>query len=47
MKGSLAQEQVAAMFALGFFGFLRWDDISRLLVDDLHFADTHVAIFLE
>ena len=34
------------MFALGFFGFLRWDDLSRLTVGNLQFADTHLAIFL-
>ena len=34
------------MFALGFFGFLRWDDLSNLTVDNLQFADTHLAIFL-
>ena len=34
------------MFALGFFGFLRWDDLSRLTVDNLQFEDSHLAIFL-
>ena len=45
-KGSLADLQVAAIFALGFFGFLRWDDLSNLAVEDLLFADSHVALFL-
>lgn len=45
-KGSLADVQVAAIFAVGFFGFLRWDDLSNLAVDDLLFADSHVALFL-
>ena len=42
----LGEVQVAALFALGFFGFLRWDDLSRLTVDNLQIADTHLAIFL-
>ena len=44
--GHLADIQVASLLALGFFGFLRWDDLSRLTVDNLQFADTHLAIFL-
>ena len=46
-KGSLADIQLAALFSLGFFGFLRWDDLHRLKVDSLHFEVAHVAIFLE
>lgn len=45
-KGSPADVQVAVIFAMGFFGFLRWDDLSNLAVDDLLFADSHVALFL-
>ena len=45
-KGSLADVQVAVIFAMGFFGFLQWDDLSNLAVDDLLFADLHVALFL-
>ena len=45
-KGSLADLQVAVIFAMGFFGFLRWDDLSNLAVEDLLFADSHVALFL-
>ena len=41
--GNLVDIQVASLFALGFFGFLRWDDLSRLTVDNLQFADTHLA----
>ena len=33
--------------SLGFFGFLRWDDLRHLSVDSFYFADSHVAIFLE
>ena len=46
VKGSLADVQAAVIFAMGFFGFLRWDDLSNLAVDDLLFADSHVALFL-
>ena len=46
-KGSLGDLQLAALFSLGFFGFLRWDDLHRLTVDSVHFAESHVAIFLE
>ena len=45
-QSDLGVVQVAALFALGFFGFLRWDDLSRLTVDSLQFAGTHLAIFL-
>ena len=45
-KASLADVQVAVIFAMGFFGFLRWDDLSNLAVDDLLSADSHVAPFL-
>ena len=31
---------------MGFFGFLRWADLNNLAVDDLLFADSHVALFL-
>ena len=39
--------QLAALFFLGFFGFLRWDDLHHLSVDSFYFADSHVAILLE
>lgn len=45
-KCSLADVQVVAIFAMGFFAFLQWDDLSNLAVDDLLFADSHVALFL-
>ena len=44
-QGDLVEVQVAALFALGFFGFLHWNDLSRLAVDHLQFAETHLAIF--
>ena len=43
----MADLQVAALFALGFFGFLRWDDLSHLTPENLVFAPTHLALFLE
>ena len=46
-KGSLADLQVAAMIALGFYGFLRWDDLSRITPEHLVFAPTHLAVCLE
>jgi integrase len=46
-KGSLADLQVAAMFALGFYGFLRWDDLSRITPKHLEFAPTHLLVHLE
>ena len=45
-QGHLGDIQVAALFALGFFGFFRWDDLSRLTANNLKFADSHLAIFL-
>ena len=45
-QGRLSDIQVAALFALGFFGILRWDDLSRLTVDNLQFEDSHLGIFL-
>ena len=45
-QGDLGEFQVAALFVLGFFRFLRRDDLSRLTVDNLQFADTRLAIFL-
>ncbi|XP_020623284.1 uncharacterized protein LOC110060823 [Orbicella faveolata] len=46
-KGNLGDLQRAALFSLGFFGFLRWDDLRHFSVDSFYFADSHVAIFLE
>lgn len=46
-RGPLADLQVAAMIALGFYGFLRWDDLSRITPDHLVFAPTHLVVCLE
>lgn len=45
-QGDVGEVQVAELFALGFFGFLCWDDLSRPTVNNLQFADTHLAICL-
>ena len=45
-QGPLSDIQVAALFALGFFGFLHWDDLSWLTVDNLQFEDSHLVMFL-
>ena len=45
-QGPLPDIHVAALFTLVFFGFLCWDDLSRLTVDNLQFEDSHLAIFL-
>ena len=46
-KGNLLQLQLAVFIALGFYGFLRWDDLSNLTVDRLQFESSHLAVFLE
>ena len=46
-RGTVADLQLAVMFSLGFFGFLRWDDLQHLSPDSLHFCESHVAIFLK
>lgn len=44
--GPLGDLQVAAFIVLGFYGFLRWDDLSHITPEDLVFAPTHLSIFL-
>ncbi len=46
-RGTVADLQLAVMFSLWFFSFLRWDDLQHLSPDSLHFGESHVAIFLE
>ena len=46
-KGPLMDLQVAAMIALGFYGFLRWDDLSRITPDHLVFTPTHLVVCLK
>ena len=45
--GNLAELQLATLIALGFFGFLRWDDLNHLTFDKIHFEGSYVALFLE
>ena len=45
-RGMIADLQFAALLALGFFGFLRWDDLRHPSVDSLYSGVSHVAIFL-
>jgi hypothetical protein len=35
------------MVVLGFYGFLRWDDLSRITPEHLEFAPTHLVVHLE
>ena len=43
-KGNLGDLQLAALFSVGFFCFLRWDhDLHHLSVDRFYFADSHVS----
>ena len=46
-QGNLADLKLAALIALGFFCFLRWDDLSDQTFDSIHFEESHVALFLE
>lgn len=46
-RGSLVDLQIAAMISLGFYGFLRWDDLKRITPEHLVFAPTHLSVHLE
>ena len=46
-RGNLAELQLATLIALGFFGFLRWGDLSNLTYDSIHFEGSHIALLLE
>lgn len=46
-QGNLAELQLVTLIALGFFGFLRWDNLSNLTFDSIHFERSHVVLFLE
>ena len=45
-KGDLQNLQIACMLALGFSGFMRWDDLSNIYVDWIDVLPTHADIFL-
>ena len=46
VDGPLGNLQLAAFICLGFYGFLRWDDLRHITLDDLTFASTHLTIHL-
>ena len=45
-SGDLSNLQMTCLITLGFSGFLRWDDLSRLRRQDFVFQDDHMRIFL-
>ena len=45
--GDLAQLQIVTRITIGFAGFLRWDDLSRLKYSDLRFHSNYIAVFLK
>ena len=45
-KGGIQKLQIACMLALGFSGFMRWDDLRNIYVDWIEVLPTHVDIFL-
>ena len=47
IDASLPDLQIVTLIILGFFGFLRWDDLSQLRFSDLFFYHDHLALFLE
>ena len=46
-EGSLDKLQILCLIVLGFFAFLRWDDLSQWRVSDIHLRSDHAAVFLE
>ena len=44
---TLDKIQILTLIFLGFTGFLRWDDLSRIKLCDISFQESFVAIFLE
>ena len=46
-EGSLDKLQILRLIVLGFFAFLRWDDLSQLRVSNIHLRSDHAAVFLE
>ena len=45
-SGTLGEQQLAALIALGFYGFLRWDDLKQVTPANIAFAPTHLAVHL-
>lgn len=46
-SGDLSNLQTTCLMVLGFSGFLRWDDLSRLKKQDLEFVRDYMRVFLE
>ena len=46
-SGDLSNLQTTCLVVLGFSGFLRWDDLSRLRRKDLEFEREYMTVFLE
>ena len=46
-SGDLSNLQTTCLVVLGFSGFLRWDDLSRLRRKDLEFEREYMRVFLE
>ena len=46
-EGSLGNLQILCLIVLGFFAFLRWDDLSQLRASDIHLRSDHAGVFLE
>ena len=44
---TLDKIQILTLISLGFTGFLRWNDLSRIKLCDISFHESFVAIFLE
>ena len=44
---TLDKIQILTLISLGFTGFLRWDDLSRINLCDISFHESFMAIFLE
>ena len=44
--GDLSNLQITCLVALGFSGFLRWDDLSRLRKEDFSFQEECMRVFL-
>ncbi len=43
----LGNIQILTLITLGFFAFLRWDDLTQIKIGDIKFYHDHAAIFLE
>ena len=46
-EGHLDKLRILCLIVMGFFAFLRWDDLSQLRVSDIHLRSDHAAVFLE